>query len=66
MVSHERISSNITATISNHLPQFLFATNVLLKTSCQKSNIYERDRSRFIQTDIVIDYFDKDGLMFSS
>ena len=54
------ISGNITATISDHLPQFLFAPNVLLKVSWQKSNVYERYWSRFIQTDYVLDYFDKD------
>ena len=54
------ISGNITATISDHLPQFLFAPNVLSKASCQKFNIYEKDWSKFIQTDFVLDYFDKD------
>ena len=54
------ISGNITATISEHLPQFLFAPNVLSKNSCQKSNIYERDGSKFIQTDFVLGHFDKD------
>ena len=54
------ISGNITATISDHLPQFLFVLNVLSKNSCQKSNIYERDWSKFIQTDFLLDYFDKD------
>ena len=60
IISHEMISSNITATISDHLTQFLFAPNVLSKTSCQKSNIHERDWSKFIQTDFALDYFDKD------
>ena len=54
------ISGNITATIPDHLPQFLFAPNVLLKASCQKSNIFERDWSKVIQTDFVLDCFDKD------
>ena len=54
------ISGNITATISDHLPQFLFASNVLSKASGQKSNIYERDWSKFIHTDFVLDCFDKD------
>ena len=48
--------------LSDHLPQFLFAPNVLSKVSCQKSNIYEKDWSKFIQTDSVFDYFDKDRL----
>ena len=54
------ISGNITATISDHLPQLLFAPNVISKNSCQKSNIYESDWSKFIQTDFEIDYSDKD------
>ena len=60
IISNEVISSNRTATISDHLPQFSFAPNVLSKTSGQKSNIYERDWSKFIQADFVLDYFDKD------
>ena len=60
IISHEVISGKITATISDHLPQPLFAPNVLSKNSCQKSNICERDSSKFIQTDFVLDYFDKD------
>ena len=54
------ISGNITATISDHLPQFLFAPNVLSNNLCQNSNIYERDWSKFYQTDFLLDYFDKD------
>ena len=54
------ISGNITATISDHLPQLLLAPQVLSKNSYQKSNIYERDWSKFIQTDFLLDYFDKD------
>ena len=53
------ISVNITAKMLNHLPQFLFASNVLSKASCQKSNIYQRDWSKVIQTVFVLDYFDK-------
>ena len=60
------ISGNITATISDQLPQFLFAPNVLSKASCQKSNIYERDWAKLIQTNFLLDYFNKVGLMFSS
>ena len=53
-------SGNITATISNNLPQFLFVPNVFSNPSCQKSNIYERDWSKFAQQNFVLDYFDKD------
>ena len=53
------ISGNITATISDHLPQVLFAPNALSKASYQKYNVYERDWSKFIQTVFAFDYFDK-------
>ena len=42
-ISHEIISGNITATISDHLPQFSFVPNILSNPSTQKSNFYERD-----------------------
>ena len=54
------ISGNITGTISDHLPQFLFVPNVLSNLSCQKWNIYERDWPKFVQQNFVLDYFDKD------
>ena len=60
VTSHEVISSNITATISDDLPQFLFLPNVLSNPSYLKSNIYEGDWSNFVQENLVLDYFDKD------
>ena len=60
LFSHEVISGNITATISDNLPQFLFVPNVLSNPSCQKSSIYERDWSKFVQQNFVLHYFDKD------
>ena len=60
VISYEVISVNITATISDHLPQFLFAPNVFSNPSCQKSNIYEKDWSKFVHQNFVIYYFDKD------
>ena len=41
------ISGNSTATISGHLPQFSVIPNMLGNVSCNKSNIYERDWSKF-------------------
>ena len=61
IISHEVISGNITVAISDHLPQFLFAPNVLSKDSCRKSNIYERDWPKFNQTDFALDYFNKNS-----
>ena len=59
-ISHEIISGNITATISDHLPQFSFVRNMLSNPSTQKSNFYERDCSKFKQENFILDYFDKD------
>ena len=60
IISFEVVCGNITATISNHLHQFSFAPNVLSEASRQKSYIYEIDWSKFIQTDFVFHYLDKD------
>ena len=59
-ISHEIISGNITATISDHLPQFSFVPNILSNPSTQKSNFYERDWSKFKQENFILGYFDKD------
>ena len=59
-ISHEIISGNITATISDHLPQFSFVRNMLSNPSTQKSNFYERDCSKFKQENFILDYFDED------
>ena len=51
------ISGNLTASISNHLPQFLVAPNIFFNASYPKSNNYERDWSRFDRENFVLDYF---------
>ena len=58
-ISHEIISGNITATISDHLPKFSFVPNILSNPSTPKSNFYERDWSKFKQENFTFDYFDK-------
>ena len=58
-LSCETISGNITATISDYLPQFMFAPNVLSIPLCNKSNILERDWSKFNKENFILDYFDK-------
>ena len=60
VISYQVIFGNITATVSDHLPQFLFVPKVFSNPSCQKSNIYERDCSTFVQQNFVLDYFNKD------
>ena len=43
------ISGNLTATISDHLPQFIILPNIFSNSPSNKSNIYERDWSNFVQ-----------------
>ena len=54
------ISGNITATISDHLPQFLISPNTFADPPSNKSNVFERDWSNFDQENFVLDYFDID------
>ena len=46
-------------TISDHLPQFLFAPNILANPSYNRSNIFERDWSKFNKENFILDYFEK-------
>ena len=60
VISKDIISGNITATISDHLPQFLIYPNTFTDPSSNKSNAFERDWSNFDQENFVLDYFDID------
>ena len=62
------ISVNLTASISDHLPQFLVASNVFFNASYPKSNSNERDWSKFDQENFVLDYFsvEWDNVLLSS
>ena len=51
---------NLTATISDHLPQFAIIPNMFGNISCNKSNIYEREWSKFDQENFILDYFSVD------
>ena len=53
-------SGNLTATISDHLPQFLIVPNIFSNPPSNKSNIYERDWSNFDQENFILDYFSID------
>ena len=53
-------SSNLTATISDHLPQFAIIPNVFGNTSSNKYNIYERNWSKFDQENFILEYFSVD------
>ena len=51
------ISGNLTATISDHLLQFLFALHILSNPSYNISNISERAWSKFNKRNFILDYF---------
>ena len=49
--SHEIISGNVTATVSDHLPQFPFVPNILSKSITQKSDFFWSNWSDWFWTD---------------
>ena len=50
----------MTVAISDHLPQFAIIPNMFGNILCNKSNIYERDWSKFDQENFILDYFSVD------
>ena len=59
IIDPDIISGNLTATISDHLPQFAIIPNMFENTS-NKSNIYERDWSKFDRVNFILGYFSID------
>ena len=49
VIDPDIISGSLTATISDHLPQFAIIPNMFGNISSNKSNIHERDRSKLDQ-----------------
>ena len=60
IIDPDIISGNLTATISDHLPQFAIIPNMFGNIPGNKSNIYERDWSKFDQNNFIVDYFSVD------
>ena len=60
VIDPDLILGNLTATISDHLPQFAIILNMFGNISGNKSNIYERDWSKFDQKKFILDYFSFD------
>ena len=56
-ISQETISGNLVSIISDQLPQFLIATLIFSNASNKRSNIFERDSSKFNCEDFILDYF---------
>ena len=51
------VSGNLTATISDHLPQSAIIPNMFGNIIGNKSKIYERDWSKFDRENFILDYF---------
>ena len=59
-ISKYIICSNITATISDHLPQFLISPNTFANRPSNKSSVFERDWLTLDQVNFILHYFDID------
>ena len=57
IIDPDIISGNLTATISDHLPQFSIIPHIFGNIAGSKSNIYERDWSKFDRENFILDYF---------
>ena len=53
-------SGNLTATISDHLPQFLIIPNMFGNISGNEFKIYEQYWSKFDRENFILDYFSVD------
>ena len=60
LITPNNISGNITATILDHLPQFLIAPDILPNPPSKKPDIFERDWSKFDQEKFILDYLSVD------
>ena len=57
IISTDIISDNLTATISDHLPQFLITPEIFRNSPSNKSNYFECDWNNFNQENFILDYF---------
>ena len=57
-ISNEAIAGNLKATISDHLPQFLIASDIFCNPPTNKTNIFEKNWSKFNHENFILDYFD--------
>ena len=60
VIDPDKISGNLTAPISDHLPQLAIIQNMFGNILGNKSNIHERDWSKFDQENFILDYFSVD------
>ena len=57
VIDPDIISGNLTATPSDHLPQFALIPNMFGNITGNKSNIHERDLFKFDPENFIPDYF---------
>ena len=60
IIDPDIISGNLTATISDYLPEFAIIPNTFGNIPGNKSNIFERDLSKFDQENFILDNFSVD------
>ena len=60
IILSDSISGNLTATVSDHLSQFLIVPNIFSNPPSNKFNIYERVWCNFDQENFILDYFSID------
>ena len=56
-ISNEVNLGNLTATISDHLPQFLIAPDIFCIAPINKTNLFERNWSKFNHENLILEYF---------
>ena len=59
-ISTDIISGNLTATIFDHLPQFLIAPEIFRNSASNKSNYFKHDWGNFNKENFILDYFSVD------
>ena len=59
-ISQDIVSGNLTATSSDHLPQFLVAPHNFSNVPNRKNNIFEHDWSKLNREEFILDYLSLD------
>lgn len=57
-ISNEVLAGNLTTIISDHLAQFLIASNISYNPPVNKTNIFESNWSKPNHENFILDYFD--------
>ena len=57
VIDADIILGNLTVFISSHVPQFSIISNMFVNIPGNKSNIWEREVTRFARESFILDYF---------